>query len=118
MGYVPPGIVFVNSDISESVRSNLIRQLFINEVQDGYVFDGRMAVDSSYPSKIKQLNLRILVIRSFQEFINRGTNPYWTAADIVLHIKMGLAYLEINRFGPPGLTLPVLHLYWGALGVY
>jgi hypothetical protein len=115
MSFVPPAIVCVNDDLSPSVKEALIRQLFINQVLDGYAFDSYLAIDPLYPTKIKQLNQRILIIRTFA---NRSSISTWTIPDVVMFIKNGLSSVEINKFGPPGLTLPVLKLYWGALGVY
>lgn len=112
---VPPAIVCVNDDLSPSVRENLIRQLFINQVMDGATFDGYVNIDPLYPSKIKQLNRRIMVVRTFA---NREQVSTWEIPDVVMFIKQGLATVEINKFGPPGLTLPVLKLYWGALGIF
>lgn len=108
----PAAILCVNNDLSDSVRENLIRLLFINDVQDGYTFDANVAADPEYPTKIKELNLRIMIVRSFAD---RATVPTWTIPDIVMFIKQGLAAVEINKFGPTGLTLPVIKLYWGAL---
>lgn len=112
---VPPGIICVNDDISPSVKEHLVRQLFINHVMDGYSFDTYIGEDPTFPDKIKQLNQRILVIRSF---IGRENISSWTIPDVVIYVKNGLAYIEENKFGPPGLALPVLKVYWGALGVY
>lgn len=111
----PAGIIFVNNDLSESAQAMLVRQLFINEVQDGYVFDASVATDPTYPDKIRQLNRRVLVIRSFAD---RGSIPTWTIPDVVIFVKMGLAAIECNKFGPPGHTVPVVNLYWGALGIF
>lgn len=115
MGFIPAAIVCVNNDLSESVHDTLVRQLFINQVLDGYAFDNFVALDPSYPNKIKQLNQRVMIIRTFADRFNVST---WTIPDIVMFIKQGLAAVEINKFGPPGLTLPVVRLYWGALGIF
>lgn len=112
---VPPAIICVNDDLSPSVREHLIRQLFINQVLDGPTFDGYVSTDPYYPNKIKQLNQRIMVVRTFADRYQVST---WTVPDVVMFIKQGLAAVEVNKFGPPGFTLPVLKLYWGALGVF
>lgn len=112
---VPAAIIIVNDDLAPSTRSHLIRQLFINSVLDGYTFDSYVAADDQYVNKLKQLNQRVMVVRTFQD---RDQVPTWTLADVVVFIKQGLAAIEINKFGPHGLTLPVLHLYWGALGIH
>lgn len=112
---VPPAIIFVNNDLSASAREHLVRQLFINDVQDGYEFDANVAADEDYPSKIRQLNLRIMVVRSFADRADVST---WTLPDVVIFVKNGLAAVEKNKFGPPGLTLRVIQLTWGGLGVH
>ena len=112
---VPAAIIFVNHDTSDSVRSTLVRQLEISSIQDGYEFDANVAADPTYPDKIKQLNLRIMVVRTF---LDRATVPTWTIPDVVVFVKNGLGCIEINKFGPPGLTLPVINIYWGALGIH
>jgi hypothetical protein len=112
---IPGAILFVNNDLSESAHEMLVRQLFITEVMDGYVFDDRVAADPTYPNRMRKLGLRLMVVRTFA---NRADIPTWTIPDIVLFVKQGLASVECNKFGPPGLTLPVVKLYWGALGVH
>ena len=111
----PSAIIVCNEDISASVRTHLIRQLHINDVQDGYEWDANVATDPSYPDKIRQLNLRVLVLRSF---IGRGTVPSWPEYDVAIFVKNGLAAVEKNLFGDHGLTLPVIGVYWGALGIF
>lgn len=98
-------IIFVNNDLSGNVQEVLMRQLFIHEAMTGTEFDARVSGNPSYPEEVHLNNLRILVIRSFYEETNRDL------ADVVIFIKAGLASIEANKFGPPGLTLPVDHLY-------
>lgn len=112
MTVAPPAIIFVNNDLTDNVKSNIVRQLFIDEVLDGYVFDDRVTANADYPNQVRRSNLRLLVVRSFQELENR------TLADLVIFVKAGLAAVEENKFGPPGFTLPVIGLSWGALGVF
>lgn len=112
MTVAPPAIIFCNNDLTENVKNAIVRQLFIDEAIDGYVFDDRVAADADYPNQIKRSNIRLLVIRSFEEMGNR------TLADLVIFVKAGLAAVEENKFGPPGFTLPVVGLSWGALGVF
>lgn len=112
---LPGAIVFVNNDLSESARATLIRQLFITDVQDGYVFDAYVAADSNYPDNIRLLDRRLMVIRTFED---RGTISTWTHADVVIFVKMGLASILENKFGPPGLTLSLGKICWGALGIF
>lgn len=112
MAINPPAIIFVNHDLTTNVQDKLVRQLFISEVIDGYVFDDRVTADPTYVSTVHLTNLRLMVVRPFTELTNRDL------ADLVIFVKAGLASIEMNKFGPPGLTLPVLNLYWGALGVF
>ncbi len=109
---VPPAIIFVNRDLVDQVRSWIVKQLHINEAIDGSTFDARIAADPSYPDKVHQLNLRILVERPFTEWQNREL------ADVAIFVKNGLASVEKNNFGPPGATFPVINIHWGQLGVF
>lgn len=112
MPAVPTAIIFVNKDLTANVRAHLVRQLHINEVMDGYVFDDRVAADSTYPAKIKQLNLRIMVERPFTELENRDL------ADVVIFVKKGIAAVEKNGFGPHGQSYAVLNLNWQSLKTF
>jgi len=107
----PSAIIFCNNDLSQSVEDMLVRQLYINEVIDGYVFDARVAADSNYLTYVKSGNLRLMVVRSFEELTNREL------ADVAIYVKHALAAVEINKFGPHGITFPVLNLSWPKLGV-
>jgi hypothetical protein len=108
----PSAIIFVNNDLTDNVQTRLVRQLHINEVISGTEFDARVAADPDYPSNIKQLDLRIMVLRSFEELDNRDL------ADVVIFIKAALASILKNNFGPPGFTIAVLDIYWGKLCIY
>lgn len=108
---IPPAIMFVNDDLSPSVKDTLVRQLFINQILDGYTFDSYLAADPSWPDKIKQLDQRIMVVRTFADRFSVTT---WDVPDVIIFIKNGLASVEINK-GPPGFTVPVLKLDWGYL---
>lgn len=120
MAAVPSAaIIFVNNDLSTSAQAHLVRQLFITDVLDGDTFDAYFNDDASdgYADGYGAANFirrRIMVIRSFE---GRGTVDTWSLADVVIFVKQGLASVERNKFGPPGLTLPVLKLTWGALGI-
>jgi hypothetical protein len=109
---VPPAIIFVNRDLTDQVRGWIMKQLHITAAVDGYTFDASVAADSDYVDKIHRLNLRLLVERPFTETQNREL------ADVVIFVKNGLASVEVNNFGPPGNTFPVLKLHWGQLGIY
>jgi hypothetical protein len=108
----PAGIVFVNNDLTPSVQAALVRQLHISEVIDGYIFDDRITANPGYVDIVKQLNMRILVVRSFEELENR------TLADVVIFVTHGLASVLENKFGPPGVTSAVCRLTWGKLCVF
>jgi non-homologous end joining protein Ku len=109
---VPPAIIIMNDDLVPSVRAWIEKQLHITETINGATFDQRMANDPNYPSIIKQLNERLLVIRDFREENNR------LAADVVVFVKNGLAAIERNNFGPPGQTYHLKNLHWGQLYIY
>lgn len=108
----PAAIIMINSDLTENVKSFIMRQLHINEAIDGYTFDTRISNNSNYPNVVKQLDNRLLVIRSHADQQNR---EYY---DIVLFFKNGLTCVEENKFGPPGITFPVVNLTLGKLGLF
>ena len=108
----PAGVVFVNNDLTTSVQDALVKQLHITEVIDGYVFDERIVNNSAYVDIVKQLDQRILVVRSFEELTNR------TLADVVIFVSAGLASVLNNKFGPPGETSAVCRLTWGKLCIF
>ncbi|HVI40592.1 MAG TPA: hypothetical protein VM577_08030 [Anaerovoracaceae bacterium] len=111
-GISPPAIVFVNHDLTDDVKNMLVRQLHINEVMDGYVFDDRVAANPGYADLVHHSNLRIMVVRSFFEMQNRNL------ADLVLFVKAGLASAEVNKFGPPGDTFQVVNIHWGQFALF
>lgn len=112
MAIRPAAIIFVNNDLTDNVRSMLVRQLHINEVIDGYVFDDRVTADPYYTRLVKANNQRIMVVRSFRELENR------TLADVVIFVAHGLAAIEENKFGPRCQTYPVVDLTWGKLCIF
>lgn len=112
---VPAAIIFVNNDLSDSTQTKLITQLHVNETIDGYTFDQRVAADANYSDTVKQLNLRLMVVRTFED---RGSISTWNEADVVIFVKLGLAAIEVNKFGPPGGTFKVVNLYWGQLNIF
>ena len=112
MAIRPAAIIFVNNDLTGSVRSMLIKQLHISEVIDGYVFDARVAADSAYPGTIKAQCKRLMVVRSFLELDNRAL------ADVVIFVAHGLAAILENKFGPKGQTSSVVNLTWGKLCIF
>jgi len=101
MATLPPGIIFINEDLNDALKATITTQLYIHETMDGAEFDARVVFDPNYPTVVKLQNIRILVIRSFRDVTNRNL------ADVVIFVKAGLAAIEKNNFGPPGLTLAV-----------
>ena len=112
MAIRPAAIIFVNNDLTASVKAMLIKQLHITEAIDGYVFDARVAADSNYPATIKANDQRLMVIRSFLELDNRAL------ANVVIFVSHGLAAILENNFGPKGLTHTVVNLTWGKLCIF
>mgnify|MGYP003402664963 FL=1 len=112
MTILPKAIISVNNDISLSVKEMLQRQLFIDETLDGYVFDSYITNDINYLDNIIKSQTRLLVIRDALDLSNRDI------CDIVVFIKLGLAAIEQNKFGPHGQTYPVVNLTWSKLGIY
>ncbi len=110
MSALPSAIIFINNDVSDNVKSVLIKQLYIHESITREEFDARVSADPEYPNVVHLNNLRILVFQDFWAPRNG-----FDIADVVIFIKSGLAYIESNNFGPPGLCLPVANLYIHAL---
>lgn len=100
----PSAIIFVNNDLTDQVKGVLSSQLFLDQIIDGYTFDGYVATIPNYVNLIHAQQKRILVIRDFWTDTNRNL------ADVVIFIKMGLASIEFNKFGPPGQTYQVANL--------
>lgn len=109
---VPTAIIFVNNDLTPSVSNMLVKQLYIDEVIDGYVFDQRIESDGYYLGTIAQSQKRLMVVRSFTELENRSV------ADVVIFVKNGMAAVETKKVGPPGLTFKILNLTWSKLKIY
>lgn len=117
MAFPPNAILYVNKDISPSVIFHLKRQLFLTDViEDGYVFDANVSSDPNYLQSLRATNQRVMVLRD--DFATRGTNPYWTSADVVMFVKQGIAAIECNKFGSPIFNTRALTISWGALGVF
>lgn len=108
----PSAIIFCNNDLVPNVEAMLVKQLYIDEIIDGYVFDARLEANANYLAQVKAANQRILVIRPFTELDNR------TLADVVIFIKAGLASILKNKYGEPTFTTTVVNITWGKLGIY
>lgn len=101
----PGGVIFLNSDTPEQPLSVVQRQLFIDETIDLNEFNSRISNDQDYSSKIRTAGTRILVLIDYSSIVNRDL------ADVVIYVKFGLAYVQKNNFGPPGLSIPVDRMY-------
>lgn len=102
---LPAAIIFINNDLNSVLSNKISTQLFLDQIMDGYVFDGYVASDAYYASNLLLNNKRVLVKRSFNDTTNRNL------ASVVIFVKSGLASILKNNFGPPGLTLPVQNFY-------
>lgn len=112
------GIVFVNNNISGSVQEKLITQLFIDLLLTGDEFDAIVDgyADGYFFADIKANHQRVMVLRNY--LINGIPNniPNRELADIILYISNGLANVLTKEGHKP--SLPVVNLYWGALGFH
>jgi hypothetical protein len=108
MTTLPSLIIFVNTELFSdgyySTQQNLVNQLYITEVLDGYEYDQRITADPNYPTVVHLTGKRLLILRDFSDLTNRET------ADIVMFVKHGLAAVETSKVGPPGVTYPVKNL--------
>lgn len=108
----PAAIIFVNNDLTDNVQDMLSKQLHITNTMTGQEFDDLLISDPDFVHKVKQFDLRVLVIRSMEELTNRDK------ADVVCFFKNGLISVLDNNFGPPNMTLRVVDLYWGNLNIF
>jgi len=96
----------------------LVKQLFIDEILDGYTFDSRVdGYDGhdgyeSYIQNIKRNNKRILVIRSYQDNFDRNLT------DVNIFVKLGMAHVLHNKIGPHSITYRIVNLTWDKLCIY
>lgn len=99
---IPPAIIFLNADINDGVRSTLNTQLMLDETITFTEFNARVEADPNYPVNIHLQKLRVMVILpDFRDYTNRE------AADLVLFYNQGQVTVEKNKYGPPGLSLPI-----------
>lgn len=123
MTALAPAIIFINSDpinitpdgyfvdgyavnpdgyINDLTRKTLETQLFIDETMTLKEFNTRVEVDPNYPTIVHLQRYRVMVIvTDYRDYTNRAL------ADLVLFYSHGLVKVEKNKFGPPGLTLPI-----------
>lgn len=109
---IPAAVVFVNNDLTDSVRDAIVKQLHITFFLSGAEFDAQIASNPDYANEQKRQNNRVMVIRSFEELQNREY------ADVVMFVKQAEITIETNKFGPPSLTMPIDKLTWGKLGIF
>jgi len=112
MSVIPAGIVFVNNDLVIGAIDWIVKQMHISEYMDGYTFDQRVAADPEYVNKIKQLNLRIMVIRNFSDYTNRDL------ADLAIFVKNGLASVLKNNYGIPQQTVEIKNISWSSFNIF
>lgn len=99
---LPGAVIFVNNELNEISYQTLRNQLQLTEIISKNEFDARVSADPNYPVIVRGFKTRVLVVlETFQDFVNRDL------ADIVMFIKQGMAYIERNNYGPPGLTYSI-----------
>lgn len=112
MSIYPAAVLVVNDDLTESVKTMLVRQLLIDEVISGEAYDLLASADGYYNQDMRKQNKRILIIRPLDEVFNRDE------VDIVAFISHGMISIEENKFGPKGFTWPIVNLTWKKLQIY
>lgn len=116
MAQLPPALIFVNSQLNQSLFTKIAQQLLITETISESTFMTRLTTDPDYvkvidgytPDGYDGYTQRILVVAN--DFIN---SPVRQVADIVLSVVHGLASILKNNIGPTGLTFQVdrMNLY-------
>ena len=105
----PPAVLFINTELTQSIIDTFTRQLFITQVMDAATFDAIVASDGYYVCSIHQDGYRIMVLREANDETNRHL------ADLVLYAKTGLVDVQYNHTGYPSITLPIDRVYLTAL---
>jgi len=94
--FLPSLIIFI-SNCDDLHLQNIKTQLFIHDTIDFNEFNARLSVDPNYIFRIKNNNLRVLVLLdNLSNYVNRQF------ADIVISVNNGFGFIEKNKFGPPG----------------
>lgn len=110
---LPGAIIFANSHLNDILRNKLVSQLQLNEILSLQEFNERVSIDPNYPQIIHNTFQRILILlTNFQDQTNRDL------ADVVLFLKQGQAYIELNKVGPYGLSLTYDNLQINKLLLY
>lgn len=112
MIYPAGAVVFVNDDLVVGTEEVLMKQLYLDRVVDGYVYDDEVAANSDYPEMVRLAGEKLLVRRSLDDMTNRET------ADLVLFVKHGLAAVLKCNFGPHEKTVQVSSIGWKILGFH
>lgn len=108
----PPAIIYINGntdgygnvygDLDGYGKATLESQLYIHETMTGDEFDARVSSDPNYPQIVHLMGYRILVIRAdLRNYTNREF------ADVVLFVKQGMASIEKNNYGIPGICIAI-----------
>ncbi len=102
----PGALIFVNKDLNDFIKETLTNQFLLDETISQEEFKSRMVAVPTYVDSIHGNHLRILVILTdFQD------QSYRELADLVLFISHGLAYVEKNNVGEPGLAVSINEMY-------
>jgi hypothetical protein len=98
---LPSAIILTNSTDTGSLQK-LSTQFSITETISLNEFNDRVNAEPEYPSLIHLNGLRLLITSpDFSIQTNR------LLMDVVIFVKNGLASVQKNNFGPPGLTFPI-----------
>ena len=109
---VPNAIIFINNDLTDQVRSFIMKQLHISEWMTGATFDARVVADPEYADNMRALGLRLMVEIDHRNLDNREH------ADVVAFVKNGMISAEYNKFGPPKPAFPVVNVHWGQFLIF
>ncbi len=114
MSAIPGAIILVNNDLTDSIQETLVRQLFIDEVYDGYEFESVIDGYGDYNGEVRRRGIRVMVIVDF------STLPltFRAIADIAIFVKAGLANVMTNKIGPHGASFPLVRISWDQLGIH
>lgn len=109
---IPGAIILINEEISDVIKTHIIKQLQIEETITGTEFDARLLIDPDYVKNVRALRSRVMVLKDFRDTTNR------TVFDVVLYVRHGIASIERNCFGPPSQSFPVHNLHWGQICIH
>jgi hypothetical protein len=107
--FSPPAIIFINSDLVQQIQDVFTRQLYLTEIISKATLDSRVIADGYYNNTVHIDGYRIMVMMDLSDQNNRAV------ADIVLFAKSGMVSVLSNKYGVPGVTLPIDRVYLTAL---